>query len=302
MDIRQMQYFIEICRQRSFAKAAEHLYISQQGLSMAISRLEEELSSKLFWRSGKELKLSEQGEFLLPHAEEMLRHFQICEAYFEELKHAKQLQKTVNIASAFGAMPEFAGRLVFQFQRDFPDIWLSVHEYTDTTCDEAVWNGDAELGFSPTPLDIKRFESIKLFTRRFCLLVHHSHPLAARETVPLDVLRTTPIMVMDETSKAPQIVMSCCRHAGFQPKVQFKAGEVIAIHRLVSANRGVGISVESVAEDLSHPDVRAIPFDDPRMVWEAHLIKKRDANLSPVAKTFERYVIGQMCKPLVEKE
>jgi DNA-binding transcriptional LysR family regulator len=292
MDIRQMQYFIEICRQQSFAKAAERLYISQQGLSMAISRLEEELSCKLFWRSGKELRLSEQGEFLLVHAEEIIRQFQICEEYFESLKQAKQQQKTVRIASAFGAMPEFAGRLVFQFQQEFPEIRLIVHEYTDRDCDEAVFNADAELGFSPTPLDLKKFESEKLFARRFCLIVHCSHPLASRRTVPLDILRTTPIMIMDETSKAQQIVMACCRQAGFLPNIQFQAGEVIAIHRLVSANRGVGFSVESVAEDLSHPDVRAIPFDDPRMVWEVHLIKKKDTVLSQVAKTFERYVIG----------
>jgi DNA-binding transcriptional LysR family regulator len=292
MDIRQMQYFIEICRQRSFAKAAERLYISQQGLSMAISRLEEELSSKLFWRSGKELRLSEQGEFLLPHAEEIISQFQICEDYFQELKQAKQQQRTVSIASAFGAMPEFAGRLVFQFQQEYPEIWLSVHEYTDTACDEGVWNGDAELGFTPTPLDSKKFESEKLLVRRGCLLVHSSHPLASREPVPLDILRTTPIMMMDETSKAQQIVMACCRQFGFQPKLQFQAGEIIAVHRLVSANRGVGLSVESVARTCPIP-TSAIPFDDPRMVWEVHLIKKRDAVLSQVAKTFERYVIGR---------
>jgi DNA-binding transcriptional LysR family regulator len=122
-------------------------------------------------------------------------------------------------------MPEFAGRLVFQFQQEFPEIRLIVHEYTDRDCDEAVFNADAELGFSPTPLDLKKFESEKLFARRFCLIVHCSHPLASRETVPLDILRTTPIMIMDETSKAQQIAMACCKRQVFFRGYSFRAAK-----------------------------------------------------------------------------
>ena len=41
MDIRQMRYFMEICRLGSVSRAAESLFVSQQGLSSSIRRLEQ---------------------------------------------------------------------------------------------------------------------------------------------------------------------------------------------------------------------------------------------------------------------
>jgi DNA-binding transcriptional LysR family regulator len=296
LEIKQLLYFTEICRQKSFSKAAESLYISQQGISMAIYRLEEEISCKLFYRTGKELLLTEHGKFLLEHAEEIVRQFQLCEEYFDAEKSAKYLRKSLRVSAAYGTIGEFAGELIFHFRQQYPDISLGVLESSDWDCEESVWSEKSEFGFSLAPLDQKRFESTSVFTRRFCLLVHKSNPLASRESVPLDILRTTPVMIMDKRSKTHQIVMQCCREAGFQPVVQFSAGEVIGIHRLVNANRGVGISVESVAEDLGQANICSIPFEDSRMIWDAHFFKKRGAILSPIAKTFERYVLKQMCR------
>ena len=53
MEIRQLKYFMEIYKYRSFSRAAEVCFISSQGISMAILRLEEELACKLFERTSK---------------------------------------------------------------------------------------------------------------------------------------------------------------------------------------------------------------------------------------------------------
>lgn len=294
MDIKQLLYFTEICRYKSFSKAAERLYISQQGISMAIYRLEEELSCRLFSRAGKELQLTEHGEYLLSHAEEIVRRFQVCEEYFDREKNSKHLRKSILIYSALGVMPEFAGEHIFHFRQEHPDIRLEIQEGSDWECEEAVWNEMAEIGFSLAPIDHKRFDSTELLRRRYSLIVHKSHPLAGQCSVPVDILRTIPVMMMDKRSKTNTNVTACCQEQGFLPEVSFRAGEVIAIHRLVNAGRGAGISVESVDEDILQPNVRSIPFDDPRMVWSVHLIKKRGVALSPIAKAFERYVVEQM--------
>lgn len=302
MEIKQLLYFTEICRYKSFSKAAERLYISQQGISMAIFRLEEELTCKLFSRAGKDLKLTEHGEFLLEHATEIVRQFQICEEYFDRENNAKHLRKTILISSSLGVMPEFAGELVFQFRQKYPEVRLEIQEGTDWECEEAIWNETAEIGFSMAPIDHKRFDSTELLRRRYSLIVHKSHQLAGLQSVPVEILRTTPIMMMDKRSKTNQNVTSCCQQMGFEPDVQFTAGEVLAIHRFVNANRGVGISVESVAEDMPQPNVCSIPFEDPRMVWSVHLIKKRGTVLSPITKVFERFVIEKMVGGLTSND
>ena len=61
MNLEQLKYFEEICRSGSISKAAENLYISQQGLSMSMQRLEDHFSCKLFERDSRGMKPSEDG-------------------------------------------------------------------------------------------------------------------------------------------------------------------------------------------------------------------------------------------------
>jgi DNA-binding transcriptional LysR family regulator len=289
MDIRQLRYFVEVSRQKSFLKAAETLYISQQGLSMSILRMEAELSCKLFKRTGKErLTLTEQGEFLYIHAEAIINEFKICEEYFDDNKNKA---KNIHIASAYGIMPDFAGKLVFDFQLEFENILISVRESPDNICENAIDNGEAELGFTLGPIDEQRFESKFLVSRKYCLVVHKSHSLAEEKIATLDMIRTLPIIMVDEDFKMHHIIKNRCRQLGFQPNIRFSAGEIAAIHRFTTLNEGIGISVEKVAHESTAPDVRIIPFDDPEMSWAVFLIKKRAAILSAEAKIFERYII-----------
>jgi DNA-binding transcriptional LysR family regulator len=291
MEIRQLRYFLEVNKQKSFSKAAERLYISQQGLSMAIQRLETELGCKLFRRTAREkIYLSEDGEFLFPHAELIDRQVAICEEHF---LNNKDWVSIVRIASAYGAMPEFAGKIIFNFEQEHKNICLQVSEYPDIECDIALEREDADIGFGLWPIDDKRFETKLLYSKRFCLLVQKDHPLAGETSVSLDVLRTTPIMVMNQLSKTNTILMDQCKKRDIKPRIQWLAGEVIAIHRLVNAGAGVGISVESVAEALNQENVRAIPFDEPEMLWSAYLMKKRGAQLSQATHTFERFFLNR---------
>ncbi|MGD9950674.1 MAG: LysR family transcriptional regulator, partial [Desulfobulbus sp.] len=62
MDIRQLQYFVEIARHKNFTKAAEALSVAQPAVSMSFQRLEDELESILFNRRSRQVSLTAEGE------------------------------------------------------------------------------------------------------------------------------------------------------------------------------------------------------------------------------------------------
>jgi DNA-binding transcriptional LysR family regulator len=258
---------------------------------MSILRLEAELSCKLFKRTGKErLALTEKGEFLYIYAEKIIAQFAICEEYFE----CKNKTKSLHISSACGIMTEFAGKLVSGFQAEYSDILVFIKESPDKACENAVESDETELGFSVGHIDSKRFDARLLFSRRYCIVVHRSHPLAAEKTASFDMLRTAPVIMLNEDYKMHNTLLNLCHEHGFQPNIRFLAGETAAILSLVSLNYGVGVSVENLRDKIADPDICVIPFEDREMRWSGYLIKKLDAPLSKAAKVFERYIIRRI--------
>jgi LysR family nitrogen assimilation transcriptional regulator len=73
MDLKQIQYFLQIARLRSFNRAASHLYVAQSALSRQVRLLEEELGTPLFRRHARGVQLTRAGEKLLERGELLLR-------------------------------------------------------------------------------------------------------------------------------------------------------------------------------------------------------------------------------------
>ena len=62
MDSRQILYFKAVCDEGGFARAAAKLYITPQGISKAIHKLEEELGARLFETTSLGVRLTDCGE------------------------------------------------------------------------------------------------------------------------------------------------------------------------------------------------------------------------------------------------
>ncbi len=298
MNIQQLKYFSEVCRCGSFSKAAENLYISQQGLSMAIIRLESEFSCKLFVRTPKGLTVTTDGEFLLEQSKVILSEFERCERHFSE---QPQRECVINVAGAQGVLAEFAAMHITAFKDTHQQYELYLREYTDRACDTMVENMEAELGLGVEPIDHKKFDCYPLFSKRLVLLVHERHPLAKETSVPVSRVQNLPMVLVDEKLKSADYFLHLCKQQGVEPDVQMRVGEIVAVHRIVSKSCYIaGLSVESVAEALRTPNTVAVPIDDSAFAWTVDLFKRKDAELTLGAKTFADYLMEQIPPPVLK--
>ena len=295
MNIQQLRYFDGICRYGSFSKAAQNLYISPQGLSMSILRMEEEFSAKLFNRSSNGVSLTEAGEFLRQRAQKILVEIDECERYFSNRQTAF---RTVELGCVYGGLSEFAAQLVLEFEQDHPNTKVVVTEYPSIPCDKAVENGDVELAFNVRPFDPKKFETILVFSERLSIVVRDDHPLASEKSITLDnlgLLNGLPMVTVNENFKTPRMFLDVCKAHDVVPEVKIQAGEVIGVHRLVSTNAWLaGLTTETVCEVLPIPHTVSIPVDCQEMSWDVHLVKKRGLPLLPTAQAFEMHVRRSM--------
>jgi LysR family hydrogen peroxide-inducible transcriptional activator len=65
MNIKQVRYFLTICEERNFTRAAKRCEVRQPSLTSAIQRLEREVGGALFVRSSP-VELSALGKALRP--------------------------------------------------------------------------------------------------------------------------------------------------------------------------------------------------------------------------------------------
>lgn len=72
MNTQQLESFLEVAENLNFARAAENLNISQPAVSRQIHALEEELGTKLFHRSTKNVTLTSAGIIFLEEAKNMI--------------------------------------------------------------------------------------------------------------------------------------------------------------------------------------------------------------------------------------
>ena len=96
MEQLQLKYFLTVADNQHIARSAEQLNVSQPAVSLAISRLEQELGVKLFDRVGRNIVLNEYGMVFYNHVNKVLQEEENVRLELEEMK--KNMDKHVSLA------------------------------------------------------------------------------------------------------------------------------------------------------------------------------------------------------------
>ena len=72
MNLKQLEAFVMIANNKSFSLTAKKLYLTQPTVSAYISKLEYELGEKLFYRTTKEVTLTEAGKKIYIYAKDII--------------------------------------------------------------------------------------------------------------------------------------------------------------------------------------------------------------------------------------
>ncbi|MFL5835379.1 MAG: LysR family transcriptional regulator [Solirubrobacteraceae bacterium] len=92
LDTRLLRAFVTVAEELNFTRAAERLVLAQQALSAQVRQLETRLGTRLFERTTRQVRLTEAGELLLPHARAVL------EALDAGMQDVEAAQRVVDVA------------------------------------------------------------------------------------------------------------------------------------------------------------------------------------------------------------
>jgi DNA-binding transcriptional LysR family regulator len=148
--IRALRLLRSLNHGHGLVQSARHLSVSQSAASHMLAALERTLDAHLVSRSPRGLTLSETGQRLMPHVEQIL---QSVDAMRAEITGLAGLQHgTLRLAAVPSAAGSFLPRLLRDFTTRFSGIEVTLFEGTDGEVVDWIKNHMADVGFAALPV------------------------------------------------------------------------------------------------------------------------------------------------------
>jgi len=281
MDTQQFRYFLQLCVDKNYSAAADNLYITQQALRKSIKRLETETKSMLFYRSGDSLELTQAGICVKSHARNIIDELHRMDAALAQISDSGT--SIITIAASYGVYPLIAAKLIMPFELIHPEVSIKIVELPDVDCEDAIKNGDADLGFCIGPCNTQYFDVHELEVRNLCALVNKSNPLSMREYLTVTDLEGEELAIVNEGFKINQNFLAYCEKEGIKPDIKLEGGDVVSVHNFARFGQNVAVSVDFLGEDLGYEEVALIPLHAPGLTWTVNSIVGKRGKRSDAA-------------------
>lgn len=286
MDNRQLIYFKAVCDEGGFTKAAEKLFISPQGISKAVHKLEAELGVPLFVTTPLGVMLTDYGVALQDHVAAYLnQHNQI-------LDHMTAMRKRLDFELNIGMQNGFSELFPPHFFPDFiagnPDIRTSITTFFNK--EDLIRNVDethSKILFCASPYDTELYEILYEKRHKVFLIAGESHPLAKKKSVrAADLVGVPLINVSSDLGSHPKLKLNLSR-VGVAPQYILSSRDRALTMELVAS----GLAVSFHGGDLykKYPGIVRVEIEDFDIDFSIGVIIRKDTYQTDAIKRFIAY-------------
>ncbi|MHB1217725.1 MAG: LysR family transcriptional regulator [Alphaproteobacteria bacterium] len=260
MDVLQLRYFAEVARSGSISRAAIRLRVAQSAISRHVTRLEREIGAPLFLRSGRGVRLTEAGDYLLGRAERII-------ADLEETKRGLAARRVapgglVAIGMTHTVAASLAPPMVHAFRKRFPDVRVHILEGLGGRLQEQLAAGAIQAALLYDPPASKQFRSEEL-NRESVYLIGRKGTLPARQKeIEFAALARLPLVLTRAEHPMRRILETTARKMGLVLDVQVEVESASSIRSLIA--RGTLFTAFQLA--AAHADVLQGRFAAARIV------------------------------------
>ena len=272
MHLNQIHSFLAVSKTLNFTGAARQLGVPQSTISRQVNDLESQLGVRLFYRTKRDVQLTNEGRILLPYAQE------IADAARKGSYAVRQLHEgasgSLSIA-AVHACERFLSQALAVFHQTYPDISINITPISGgiSLMDDTEAPYDFWFLYRDMLLDPESYEYQHLPPQPLCI-ARRSAPAKAgqpavrksspRNSAPADDLSSESFILLSE-QEDPILYMQAmnyCRTHRFTPKIAAAFEDLSSVLLSVSAGLGVSILPLSVLHDGPAETIEAVPISD----------------------------------------
>lgn len=289
MELRQIQYFIEVAKREHVTEASYALHVAQSAVSRQIFKLEEELGVNLFIHEGRKVRLTPIGRVFLEHIQQAMQAIDHAKKQIEEFLIPEL--GTISIGFPSSLATYILPTVISAFREKYPQVNFQLRHGSYRELIENVIVGEINLALiGPVPKHEKQIKGETLFLEKIVALLPSNHPLAANKSIDLGRLQEDSFVLFPEGFVLREIVVKACEDHDFLPKVSFEGDDIDAIKGLVAAGLGVTLLPEITLNDNIPRSTVKIPLSGPSVTRGVGVIIPSNRDLAPTEKLFYEFL------------
>ena len=238
----------------SLTRAADELGCTQSAVSHSIDSLEKELGFTLLLRKRSGIKLTNEGERLMPAVRNLLNS---AEQLNQTASAIRGLDSgTVRIGTFTSVGVHWLPGVLKEFQHDYPnvDFKLLNGDYHDV--EQWLEDGSVDVGFVNVPCAVG-CECIPLMADRLLAILPRKSRFENYPKFPLTECETEPFISLLESSDHD--ARRALDAAGVKPNVRFYTKDDYAIIAMVEQGLGISIMPELLLKGR-HDNIQVLPL------------------------------------------
>lgn len=291
MDRQLLQAFLAIAQQQSFSLAANQLKLTQSAVSKRIALLEEQLSSLLFDRVGRQVHLTEAGHTLLPHAKQLLEDSEKTIRLMKEQQGA--IGGTLRIATSHHIGVHRLPPFLKTYTQQYPDVHVTLQFLDSEQAIQAIFQGDFDLALITLPEEKNHdgsdpIQQHVLWHDPMQFVAGHDHPLVQNHSkntaLTAEKLCEYPAILPDSNTHTTQLIKKRFSEEAVSPNISMTTNHLDAIKMMV----GVGLGWSVLPERLIDSSVYTLSLKQTQLSRKLGCIHHRQRTLSNASRTMLR--------------
>lgn len=279
MELRQLEYFIQICKSGSLTKAKEELGVTQPTLSQQIRVLEDEYNIQLFDRVSRGVEVTEAGKILLIKGNAIMNLLE--EARNEIVGRNNKSRETISVGCCPAEL-EYLAPYFMRFHQKYPNVLLKIIDAEDA--ENKVLEQKVDIGISAYPVSDAAVISTHLYKQEMALLIHSEHPLANKSSISFQSLKQMNTIMFREQNKS--LIDMYCFSCGFALKSSIETSSTSVLIHWVRHGLGAALIPISLLESLKGDSLRIVKLEGHIPRWDISLVYLNSVTMRSIARIF----------------
>lgn len=288
MELTHLKYFLEVARTEHVTQSAKTLCIVQPALTHALHKLEDELGVKLFKTQGRNIKLTEIGEYFYKKVKPLYEDIEALPAQLRAMENEQSATLNLNVLAA----STFVTNAVILYKQNDPDLRFNLVQNEETTLYDICVRTYASYKAPAKSYSENSDEENFVCTENIYLAVPNVAQYRKRDSISLKELQETNFIGLYGSKQLRNICNEYCERVGFKTHIIFESDNALAVKDAIASGIGVGFWPEFSWGRINNRRIRLLKITDAEFKRDIVITLRRNKQDNSRSERFFRFLTG----------